>query len=100
MLLSLASVDVADAAGKRTVTFAAPAAGALVRTDTVSVRVKAGPGISGVQVFAGPKDVSKRFTKHGRTFTAKLPRTLLERGANRLVVRQGLRRQAPARRRS
>ena len=70
----------------RVVRFAAPADHALVRSSTVPVRVKAGPQVIGVKVYAGTKDVSRRFARHGGAFTARLPRSLFKPGTNRLLV--------------
>src|ERR1700754_1213536 len=64
----------------RTVRISAPSDHALIRSKTVRVRVVAGARVTGVRVFAGTKDVSKRFTRNGRIYTAKLPRSLFKPG--------------------
>jgi hypothetical protein len=99
--LSLASSGVAHAAparpharlltppktsSSRVVRFAAPADHALVESGVVPVSIAAGPQVSGVKVYAGTKDISARFTRHGSTFTGQIPRSLLKTGTNTLLV--------------
>jgi hypothetical protein len=68
------------------VSFASPARNALVRGEEVPVRLTVGSQIKDVRVFAGAKDISSRFTRHGETYAAQLPRSLFQAGTNRLLV--------------
>ena len=72
--------------GVATARFAAPAADALATGPTVKVRIAVGPRVSAVKVFAGTKNVSGRFAKHGRAFEARLPRSLFKPGTNTLLT--------------
>jgi hypothetical protein len=94
-IVSLGVADGADAATikhhvphtrDRVVSIAAPADHALVRASVVPVRLKVGPKVSAVRVFAGTKDISARFSRRGNAFTARLPRSLFKSGTNTLLV--------------
>jgi hypothetical protein len=64
----------------------APAAGALVSAKQVPVRLRVGPKVTRIRVFAGTTELTNRFTRRGRVWGATLPRTVLGRGTNRLLV--------------
>jgi hypothetical protein len=70
----------------RVVSFSAPASQALVTSKSVPVRLKVGSQVTGVKVYAGHRNISARFTRHGRGYTARLPRSLFKTGTNRLLV--------------
>ena len=76
----------AERSGPDAVRIAAPVTDGLVTTDQVRVKLKTAPVITGVRVFAGPKDVSSHFARRGRVWTGTLPRSLFKAGANRLLV--------------
>jgi hypothetical protein len=42
--------------------------------------------VTGIRVFAGTKDVSKRFVRRGNAYTATLPRSLFTPGTTKLLV--------------
>jgi hypothetical protein len=65
---------------------ASPSANALISSTTVPVRVTVSPKVTGIKVFAGTKDVSKRFTRRGNSYVARLPRSVVKTGKNTLVV--------------
>jgi hypothetical protein len=93
--LFLSGAGVADAAilkphqphtSARTVRFAAPSDHALIRSSSVPVRVTTGARVTGIRVFAGTKDISKRFKRNGRVYTARLPRSQFKPGTTKLLV--------------
>jgi hypothetical protein len=81
--LGAGTADAADAARPIGVKIAAPASDALVKTDTVPVRLDVRPGVTRIQVWDGTTDVTQRFTRKGRAYVARLP---LKPGAHKLLV--------------
>jgi hypothetical protein len=75
----------------RVMRIAAPADGTLIKSRSIPVRVNVTSQVSRVKVFAGTKNVSGRFSRHGSAFTARLPRSLFKTGTNRLLVQTKLR---------
>ena len=83
--LTLGAAD-ADADTKSAVSIDSPAPDALIAGRSVPVRLDGNPATTGVRVFAGTKDVTGRFTRHGHEWTASLPRDAFKPGSNRLLV--------------
>ena len=81
---TFASFGAADAdAAPIGVKVAAPAAETLVKTNAVPVRLDVAPDVTSIQVWDGTKDVTRRFTRKGRVYGARLP---LKPGAHKLLV--------------
>jgi hypothetical protein len=68
------------------VTIAAPAPGSAVTASAVKVTLRVGAGVTGVEAFIGNRVISSRFHRHGRTWTASVPRGLVGIGSKRLLV--------------
>lgn len=84
-----------------TVRVAAPAGGALITSSDVPVVLKLGPKVTRIKLYVGSRDVSARVRLQGRLATASIPRSVVRRGANRLLVESyaGKKRIGAARRR-
>ncbi|MDA0180118.1 hypothetical protein OJ997_07415 [Solirubrobacter phytolaccae] len=76
----------ADASAPSGASIVAPGANDFVGTDDVRVRVRAGAKVTAIQAFNGTHDVTRRFKRHGRVWSAKLPRSVITPGTNKLVV--------------
>jgi hypothetical protein len=63
-----------------------PAPQALLLEGPIGVKLRTGPRVTGVHAWIGTTDVSKRFKRNGRSWTAAIPRTGLASGPNRLLV--------------
>ena len=75
-----------SAPGVRVARFTAPQANSLVASGSVTARIVVGSRVTGVSVWLGTRNVSSRFVKRGLTFTARLPRSVLRVGQNRLLA--------------
>jgi hypothetical protein len=62
---------------------------------TPLTRLQVGSWVTGVKVFAGSKDISKRFMHTGAAHAARLPRSLFKAGENTLLVQAKARGKKP-----
>jgi hypothetical protein len=84
--VSLAAAAKADAAAPPSVSFSTPATGAVVSGGQVRVRLKASSRTTRLRVFAGPTEVTKRFTRRGRVWSGTIPRSQLSPGTDKLLA--------------
>lgn len=68
------------------VTITSPDSGSAVTGRLVHLGLRAGVGVTGVEAFIGNRNISSRFQRHGRTWTANVPRGLVGIGSRRLLV--------------
>lgn len=85
-LASFALMASSASAADPTIRFAAPTSGALITNKNVPVRLKLGPKVTRVKLYAGNRDFSSRVHIHGRTATASIPRSSLKGGLRRLLA--------------
>ncbi|MBE2319808.1 hypothetical protein DVA67_027840 [Solirubrobacter sp. CPCC 204708] len=76
----------ADADAPTGASILAPTADEFAGTGEVPVRLRTGSKITAVRVFNGTHDVTRRFSRRGDQWTAKLPRSVVDPGKNKLVV--------------
>jgi hypothetical protein len=57
-----------------------------VTGKTISIKVRAGKQVTGIDALLGNRVISWRFHRHGKAWTAALPRTAVRSGYQRLLV--------------
>ncbi|WP_235432348.1 hypothetical protein [Nostocoides japonicum] len=64
----------------------APSPTRVITGNSVPVTVRTGADVTGINAFIGTKNISSRFRRHGRRWTASLPAHLVGNGTHRLLV--------------